>query len=671
MQRKFNERAVVMREAIGKIVQMLSSKKIEVRLRGVGASVEYDPRTLQPKAVNLPSIPDDASDELIDAVQGFCDHEVAHILFTDVKVVAEAAKGGESLKNLHNGLEDTMIERKMRAQFTGSAYNLSNTGTFFCKKVLDPLVQKAISKGDTATTQALLLNAAIRSWAGQWEFSDYMKTRWGMLANVTAKIGNDLIEEIPTIADSAHALDLAKRIIKRLNDEDKSGSSGNSDDDKGKSGGKGKSKPTKGKPEKGEGKPEKGEGKPEKGEGEPKEGEEEGKPGEGKPGEGEGEGEGEGSSGAPNPSEDEDEGEGEGAASTGSEEDPTGSTEEYTPGGKKPRKDVRNESSDGVPTADQLLGKVGGIDEGVAQAIAQLAAYEAKDSEYLVFTTDDDQVASVEPSAGAHALLPGVQAAADAVTGPMQKDLERAIAARSAAVFVGGQKRGRLNGAQLHRVMAGRVDVFSRKQENKTKDVAVSVVCDFSGSMHGAKLQTAVESALAVASVLDRLSIKNEVVGFTTKSMSSDVRTAMRADPLAHQYSRSESIRIDVLKDFGEKLTPTRKAAFCEILETGSCQSNVDGESVLIAYRRLMKQRAARHVMIVFSDGRPAVSGGKGLGGHLKRVVEQIEATGVDVMGIGIQDDSVRSFYKKHAVIRSVSELPNTVMTSLKTALMR
>jgi cobaltochelatase CobT len=58
-------------------------KKVKVTQQGTSAFVQFDTKTNAPMRVNLPYLPDDATDELLNAVQGFLDHEVAHILFTD------------------------------------------------------------------------------------------------------------------------------------------------------------------------------------------------------------------------------------------------------------------------------------------------------------------------------------------------------------------------------------------------------------------------------------------------------------------------------------------------------------------------------------------------------------------------------------------------------------
>lgn len=82
-----NKRIQILREAVVKLTQLLAQEGVTVTQRGHRAFVKSDSRTGKPVLVNIPSIPDDATEDLIIAIQGFIDHEVAHILFSDFKMI--------------------------------------------------------------------------------------------------------------------------------------------------------------------------------------------------------------------------------------------------------------------------------------------------------------------------------------------------------------------------------------------------------------------------------------------------------------------------------------------------------------------------------------------------------------------------------------------------------
>ena len=61
----------IIRESIATITQILADKKVPVYQRGMSAHVAYDSITGEVKSITLPYLPDNASDTLVFAVQGF------------------------------------------------------------------------------------------------------------------------------------------------------------------------------------------------------------------------------------------------------------------------------------------------------------------------------------------------------------------------------------------------------------------------------------------------------------------------------------------------------------------------------------------------------------------------------------------------------------------------
>lgn len=254
------------------------------------------------------------------------------------------------------------------------------------------------------------------------------------------------------------------------------------------------------------------------------------------------------------------------------------------------------------------------------------------------------------------------------MVGPLQKDLERAISARSLASWENGRRSGKLHSANLARLATHDPRVFRRKHENRSKDVAVSLVIDMSGSMHGGKILLATQAAYALASVLERLRITHEVICFTTGKAVAD-ESLIRAEEakMGRRYTRNEALYMPVLKNYGERFGVDVRSRFGWLPNTSTMRNNVDGESVEIAARRLLSRKENGKVMIVLSDGYPAASGDSGkLNDHLKEVVKESMRAGINVVGIGIQSDSVKSFYPKSVVINDVDELPKTVIQELR-----
>lgn len=254
------------------------------------------------------------------------------------------------------------------------------------------------------------------------------------------------------------------------------------------------------------------------------------------------------------------------------------------------------------------------------------------------------------------------------------------IAARSAVVWVGGQKKGKLHSGSLTRLIVNNDPrVFRQKLESRSKSVAIEIVCDFSGSMGGTKIKTAAYASYGLLSVLDKMQIPVEMIGFTTTrdekimeqfgdDLARETERLKQTLNKSLEYSRYIPLTIPVVKDFNQRMTPEVIRSIAAVADAKWLQFNVDGESVQTGAARLMTRREDRKIMIVLSDGNPSAlgSGQRVLEAHLRKVVKDATAAGIEIIGIGIEDDSVRKFYPNHVIINNVTELPSLVMRKMK-----
>lgn len=94
---------------------------------GIKVTFKYDVCATTGKQIFLPVIPEGARQEFLDAIQGYLDHEVSHILFTDFDVVerCQLDKGKKHFMIL-NALEDARCEARMIEDWRGCKVNLNN-----------------------------------------------------------------------------------------------------------------------------------------------------------------------------------------------------------------------------------------------------------------------------------------------------------------------------------------------------------------------------------------------------------------------------------------------------------------------------------------------------------------------------------------------------------------
>ncbi|WP_349601270.1 cobaltochelatase CobT-related protein [Azospirillum argentinense] len=666
---------------------MLAGMGIRVTQQGMKAFVETDKRTLKPQRVNIPFIPDNATEDLILAIQGFIDHEVAHILFSDWAQIKKGAAIGERVAQMHNILEDTLIERLMGRKFPGSVYNIERLHGFFIEHITKPALARVA--GDPRGEFAVLIVPACRAWSGQKAFQDFMAGHWTTIEPFVNKIGN-LALQVPKLTTTAETLDLAIKIVKALNEPMGKGEGSG----KGAGEGAGKAKTRKAKPGEDDGEasgtarvktPKPGDGdEDEKGgasapaptdEVELEDEDEEGAPAAGPEDDESGDGEGDETAppaGAPGDDEGDDEGgdegdegdeDGEGAGESAGESDGDGEAFDPTAGWEGAF------DGEGSKAAD--------FDEGVAEILSTKATEAAAGSDYVIFTKDWDRIEpfAVDTAHWSDGFLTTLDEQTRHMVGVMQKDIERMMAARSQVIKVPGHRSGRLHGASLHRLTVKDDRVFRRTQEARSDDVVVTLLVDNSGSMRiGGKIQLATTAAYALSQTLERVAIKHEVIGFTTSGHGiahmpgfSRALIAAEEERIGRKFSRWEPLYMPIYKGFTERLTPNVKRRFAFVPHKSFLANNIDGECVEIATRRNLAVRGSRHVLMVLSDGMPYGEGDhREQAAHLKRAVAWAEKAKVETVGIGIMSEEVARFYPKHMILNDIAALPRLVMSELR-----
>lgn len=645
-----------LRRSITKTVRIITRDNIEVTQRGAQPYVRFKPDGSVAR-LNLPTIPEEPSQKFVDAVHGYTDHETAHVLFTNAKEMNSHAerskKEGLDPKILHsftNIFEDVRIEKAMADKFAGSAYNLRKSLVFVIEAIIEPMVKRALAEKDPARREREVIHSAFVPWvralAGDFEAKYFMDQNklWPYFDRIK-KIFPDFQAQLNAMETTQDAADLAFKYLKLIKDASPPSAAGESGTDA--SGEEGDESEGAGKKSKSKSKRGDTEGEDQEGDGAEK-GEEGGEDGDDKDGKGQSDGENEG-------------GDKNGEAS--------GSGEEEGDSGKGDMGDIEAHRD----IMDAVKG-LQDMDEMLANVIKSSISGEFKEGEYQEYTRDYDDISIYKGSYTRD--MDTLEREIARVSATMQKDLQRIITARSLSVNVPGFRSGRLNTAALHRLENNDDRIFRRKQVNATKDVAVQLLVDCSGSMGGAKHKLAVQSAWAFCAVLDKLKIPNEVIGFTSKGgtakMVEERNDFAREVGVTAGNVRYEPLYMPIFKDFSERYCLEQKRRMAAAYYTfHEHHQNYDGASVLVAGQRLLQQKAHRRLLIVFSDGQPwGAMNNYVLGPHLKKVIALLNKARVETIGIGIQDDSVSKYYPKSFRVDRLEELPARVIGELKNFLL-
>jgi len=228
----------------------------------------------------------------------------------------------------------------------------------------------------------------------------------------------------------------------------------------------------------------------------------------------------------------------------------------------------------------------------------------------------------------------------------------------SADRTIGDQESGRIDTRALASVRMGNRRVFLQDRKAPVGRVAVELLIDQSASMgeaffSGGRRQTrqafALRGAIVLAEALDRAKVPFEVIGFGHD------RPLPRTD-WDRIYTRVESRNLRIFKAFGERYLSVRdRFGSANILE----QDNDDGDALLAVASRLAARSESRKIIVVISDGDPCHHGSDSARarGYLKEVIERCSSAGMEVGGLGVQTEGVRSLYKHFEVVQDLTEI--------------
>jgi cobaltochelatase CobT len=251
--------------------------------------------------------------------------------------------------------------------------------------------------------------------------------------------------------------------------------------------------------------------------------------------------------------------------------------------------------------------------------------------------------------------------------------LQRRLMAQQSRSWDFDQEEGLLDAARLARVVVNPAHSLSYKIEKDTefKDTVVTLLLDNSGSMRGRPISIAAISADIMARTLERVGVKTEILGFTTRAWKGgQAREDWLAQGRPPAPGRLNDLRHIVYKRADEPWRRARKNLGLMMRE-GLLKENIDGEALLWAHSRLIGRSEERRILMVISDGAPvddstlSVNSGSYLEKHLRQVIAWIEnRSPVELVAIGIGHDVTR-YYARAVTIMDAEQLGGTMVEQL------
>ena len=589
-------------------------------------------------------------------LRGFLDHEAGHVKHTNFNEIERLNKRHDAnplTKSLVNALEDVRLERRVLDDYPMAASNLQATCELVNTSIKAAIAGEIAAGNPDPLTNIKQIGPVAVTWAGRKSYGGAQ--------------GREMLEKLDPkiLAAVSEAADYSTRCTSTAD-------IGRLAETMAAAWGEVIQPPPPGTPEPFEGMGETGKGE-HRGEGEAK-----GKAARGKEGKGEGKGEGEG------------EGKGKGAAPSTEKSD----DDEWAPGGGNPLGEVKASSSwketpsqkplDGFDVADVVMKETskskfsGG--KGYFIAIPEFdmdhhaslvnvpQPEDTKDLQYSGHLSERKKRRSIDAlmARGTAADYEAYKAHGAAHINVMRARLTRALMAERKRAWKGGQEEGVLDARRLVAAAGGSDTVFKKRKSRKAVNTAVEIVVDLSGSMcNDGKAEVARDCTIALAEVLDSAGIAFQITGFQNcgriSYLTPDGNKRLKSSHLG------ETCDTCYFKRWDETLFQAKGAL--SVLHRCAGGNNSDGVFIANATHRLLKRPEPRKVMLVLSDGCPAAWGPASDRSHhrdhAKKMVQQAEKLGIETVGIGICDGSVRSLYKNFVVVHDLKQLAGEAMGKL------
>lgn len=121
--------------------EMRGTSAVFGRSHGVSVVFEGDTAKTNGHEIVLPAMPDEANltGEQVRMMRGYVDHEAGHLRHSDMPLIHDkydrwTNSGQETLKKIHNCLEDIWMEDRVMKEYVGSEKNLHTTSEVISRR---------------------------------------------------------------------------------------------------------------------------------------------------------------------------------------------------------------------------------------------------------------------------------------------------------------------------------------------------------------------------------------------------------------------------------------------------------------------------------------------------------------------------------------------------------
>lgn len=234
--------------------------------------------------------------------------------------------------------------------------------------------------------------------------------------------------------------------------------------------------------------------------------------------------------------------------------------------------------------------------------------------------------------------------------------------------FVGNQKSGKFNSKKSWKVTVGSERVFMKRQERLGKKYSILLLIDESGSMTiNGKIEMALSTSMFLAKALGHNNVDFSIFGFNANTeIHKDFKEKFTERLVSRVTIEADTNVHSAVNKVMGKQGKNMRASWC----------NHDLEALEKCYNYI-KGRPGKKIIMVFSDGRPNCDDSdcyyqsQKQKDKIKPFLLKIASRGVDTLGVGIMDTSVKEFYPNHILIKSMDEFTVKVLEATKKLIKR
>jgi len=230
----------------------------------------------------------------------------------------------------------------------------------------------------------------------------------------------------------------------------------------------------------------------------------------------------------------------------------------------------------------------------------------------------------------------------------------RLLMAQEDKRLIGGHLEGRVDRRRFGQLVAGEKNVFARQEIKRTDDVVVCTAVDMSGSM---EIDDTLPPLMALNDCLGKASVDFELIAWT--GASARVRNSQ---PKKAALIPNLNVLIEMKRIAERHNSPRVKRELNRFLAFGGDTPTYAALTSL--YTRVSAHPHGRKIILFLTDGEPNEGWAEV---HMcRRVVEHIRATGIEVYGIGIQQQVANIFGDDHSVRVNKKALGETLLGQIE-----